>query len=249
MSLLKTFHRTNDLDLHIERQAGGHAVRVEFMGAEALGLDEDLVRILVGKAHDLIFDRGTVARTYAFDDPGIHGTAVQVLPNDVMGLFIGMGDEAGDLARVLLRLAEVGEDRDWVVTLLLLQYGKVHGAAIDARGGSCLQTTDAQGELPQPFRQRDRGRIAGTPTAVIFHADVDQAIEEGTGGQHHRLAENADPGLRHDATDAIAIQDQIITGLLEQAEVGVVLQQVAHDLFVQQAIGLGARGSDCRPLG
>ena len=95
----------------------------------------------------------------------------------------------------------------------------------------------------------DRLVFAGTPTAVIFHADVDQAIEEGTGGQHHRLAENADPGLRHDATDAIAIQDQIITGLLEQAEVGVVLQQVAHDLFVQQAIGLGARGSDCRPLG
>jgi hypothetical protein len=54
-----------DCQLHIERQAGGNAVGVEFVGLQAFGLDEDLVRILVGEAVDLVFDRRAVARADA----------------------------------------------------------------------------------------------------------------------------------------------------------------------------------------
>ncbi len=43
MSLLKTLHRTDDLDLYIERQAGRNAVRVEFVRTQTLGLNEDLM--------------------------------------------------------------------------------------------------------------------------------------------------------------------------------------------------------------
>ena len=103
------------------------------MGTQTLGLNEDLMGVFVGKTHDLIFDRRAVAWANPLDDPGIHGAAMQVLPNDLMGFFIGMRDETGHLTRVLLYLAQVGKYRQWIITLLPLKYVEIDGPAIDAR--------------------------------------------------------------------------------------------------------------------
>ena len=62
--------------LHVERQAGRNAVRVDLMRIEAFGLDEDLVRCLVGEAHDLVLDRGAIARADALDHAGEHRRAI-----------------------------------------------------------------------------------------------------------------------------------------------------------------------------
>ena len=57
----------HELALHVERQAGRDAVRIDLVRVEPLGLDEDLVRGLVREAHDLVLDRRAVARTDALD--------------------------------------------------------------------------------------------------------------------------------------------------------------------------------------
>ena len=60
-------------------------------------------------------------------------------------------------------------------------------------------------------------------TAIMLHANVDQAIEEGARGQYHRLGQDPDPGLGDHATDLVPVQDQIVAGLLEDLQVGLVV--------------------------
>ena len=53
--------------LHVDRHAGGHAVDVDFIGVQALGLEEDLVAGLIRELDDLVLDGRAVARTDALD--------------------------------------------------------------------------------------------------------------------------------------------------------------------------------------
>ena len=50
--------------------------------------------LLAGKAMDLVFDRGTIARAYPFDHARIHGGAVEPAPDDFVRARIGVGDPA-----------------------------------------------------------------------------------------------------------------------------------------------------------
>ena len=54
--LLEAADAAHELDLHIIRQAGRDAVRVDLMGVEAFGFHEDLVGGPVGEALDLVLD-------------------------------------------------------------------------------------------------------------------------------------------------------------------------------------------------
>ena len=78
---------------------------------------------------------------------------------------------------------------------------------------------------------------------------MDQAVQEGANGQYYRLATDADPALGDHAGNPIPVHDQIVTGLLEDLQVGVVLQHLAYDGLVQQAIRLGTGGAHCRSFG
>ena len=69
---LEAGDRAHELALHVEGEARGDAVRIDFVSVESLGFDEDLVRELVGVAHDLVLDRRTIARPDPFDAPGEH---------------------------------------------------------------------------------------------------------------------------------------------------------------------------------
>jgi hypothetical protein len=79
VGILEATDRTDDLHLHVERQAGGDPVRVEFVGGQAFRLDEDLVRRLVGKAGDLVLDRRAVARAIPSITPAYMGLRSRLL--------------------------------------------------------------------------------------------------------------------------------------------------------------------------
>ncbi len=73
VGVLETRYRAHGLELDIKRQAGGNTIRVQLVGGQAFGLDENLVRILVGKAVDLVLDGRAIARAHAFDVASEHG--------------------------------------------------------------------------------------------------------------------------------------------------------------------------------
>jgi hypothetical protein len=78
---------------------------------------------------------------------------------------------------------------------------------------------------------------------------MDLAVEEGARRQHHRARAKSDAHLRNGTHHAIALNHQVIHGLLEQPEVGLVLQHAADGGLVQNAVSLRARGAHGRPLG
>ena len=95
--LLEARNRAQHRQLHILRQASVRALHVHLVGVPALRLQEQLVALLVGEAHDLVLDRGAVARTDALDRAIEHRCPVQVVANDPVRLRGGVDQRAGQL--------------------------------------------------------------------------------------------------------------------------------------------------------
>ena len=235
--------------LGIERQRGGNAVGVDLHHIQAFGLDEDLVAVLLGKAHHLVLDRRAVARADAFDLARIQRRTVQRAADDVVGLLAGVGDPAADLARVVGAAAQVGHHRARVIAGLFLHHRIVERTAVDARRGAGLQAVDRKRALAQARGQGGGRRVAHAPGGVLGLADMDLAGQEGAGGQHHGRGMEAQPGLGDGATHRIAVDDQVIDRGLEHGEVGLRLDHLADRHAVQVAVGLAAGGTHGRALG
>ncbi len=83
---------------------------------------------------------------------------------------------------------------------------------------------------------------------MILHTDVDNATEEGTGGQDHGFGVEADAGLGHHAHHLVVFHNQVIGRLLEQGQIGLVFQHMANGGFVQNPVRLSTGGTHCRAL-
>src|SRR5205814_3245107 len=90
------------LQLYLIRQTRGDPVNVVFFRMTALGLQKKLMRGLVGKLHDLVLDRRTIARTGTLYPAGVKRRTMQILLDDFVGLRSGVGNPAGHLFHVEL---------------------------------------------------------------------------------------------------------------------------------------------------
>jgi len=77
---------------------------------------------------------------------------------------------------------------------------------------------------------------------------MDLAVEEGARSEHHRAAAEPDADLRDRAHDPIAFDHQIVHGLLEQPQIGLVLEHAANRSLVEHTIGLRPGGTHGGPL-
>jgi hypothetical protein len=77
---------------------------------------------------------------------------------------------------------------------------------------------------------------------------VDQPVEEGAGGEHHGGRFEAQADLGDDAGDPVADHGEVVHGLLEQPQVGLVLEAAADRGLVEHPVGLGAGGTHGRAL-
>ena len=231
-------------DLCCKRQAGGDTVRVEFVGGQAFGFDEDLVAVLVGKAHDFVFDGGAVARAEGvFDDARVHRRLVDVGADDVVRAFVGAGDVAGDLARVFGGVAEVGEDGQRGVAGLGFHAAVINGARVNAWRGAGFHAGEGEGQVVQAGGEFVRRRVARAAAGKAVEADVDFAAEEGAGGEDGGGGVVVNLVLAFDAGDARAFEDEVGDGGLEDVEVGLVFDNFAYRRFVEDAVGLGTGGT------
>ena len=149
MGIFQTFHAAHELNLNVERQAGGDAVGVVFVGGQTFGFKENLMAVFVGEAVDFVFDRRAVARANAFDFAGKHRAAVEACADDIVGLRVGVGNPARHLARVHRRVAAHGHHGYRRVAGLLFQHGKINRAPVDARRRAGFQTALRQVQLFQ----------------------------------------------------------------------------------------------------
>ena len=172
-------------ELHVLRQRGRDAVRIDRVVVEPFRLEEDLVPVALAEAHDLVLDRRAIARAAALDLAGIHRRAMHIGADDRVGRPVGAGDAALDL-RVLDALGQRRERLRRIVARLHLEARPVDGAAIEPRRRAGLQPAERKADAFKRLRQPERRRLADPAGRDLLLADMDQAAQERAGGQHHR---------------------------------------------------------------
>jgi len=83
---------------------------------------------------------------------------------------------------------------------------------------------------------------------VVFQTDMNGAAKKGTGGQHHGSGIETNTGLCHHPVNRFTLDNQVVNGLLEDVEVGLVFQHGANRCLVEHTIGLGAGRTNGRAL-
>jgi hypothetical protein len=160
-ALLEAADGAHQRQLHVEGQAGGDAVGIDLVRGQPLGLDEDLMRVLVGEAVHLVLDGRAVARADALDHAGVHRRAVEPprMISWVRALVWVM--KQATWRGMFGALPRIGEHRHGVVAGLLLHHAVVEAAAVDARRRAGLEPLHPQRQLAQAPGQGVGGRVAG----------------------------------------------------------------------------------------
>src|SRR5580692_4030386 len=189
------------LDVHGKR--GAHAVDVDFVRVQALGFEVELVRFLVRKFYDLVFDRGAIARTDRLDLPTVHRGAMHVLADDAVRFRSGRGDVTRNL-RVVMRhtLGAEAEGSGVGVSRLFGETRPVDGASIKARRGSGLEPAAAQAELLQSFSEENRVRFAGAPRGILLLTAMNKTVKKSAGCDDHGLCADGAAVAELDAENA-----------------------------------------------
>jgi hypothetical protein len=126
--------------------------------------------------------------------------------------------------------------------------GVIDAAAVDARRRAGFQSCRAEGQRAQALGQLVRGWIARASASVVIQPHVDAPTEERAHGEHHRRRAELDAGDGQHSTHAVVLDDQVRALLLEQREVGLVLERAPHEGLVELAVRLHARGAHRRTL-
>ena len=176
------------LGLHLRGQAGGDAVRIDRVIVQSFRLQEDVVAVPVREPHDLVLDRGTIARPRSRDVPAIHRRAVQIGPDHRMRRRRGRGDPAFDL-----RIGDpFGQRAEWLGHGIawIRGQGRPSRSCADPAAAACRSSSRPSGRLEprQRLCQTDRGRLPYPPGRVLLLADMDHAAQKRPGRQHRRAA-------------------------------------------------------------
>ena len=239
----------HQLQLHVEGQAGGDAVWVDFVAGETFGLKKQLMAGFACEAVDLVFDRRAIARPHALDHAGIHRRPVQGAANDFVSPLVGMSDPARQLAGMHVAPPHEGKHGLRGVAGLLLQPGKIDAAGVETWRRPGLQSTHRKTHFPQLGGERAGSGIPGATCLIVSQTDMYQPGEERSGRQHNRLCVEAQAQLRRYPDHARSLEQQVIHGLLKDHQIGLVLNSPANGLPIQHPISLRARRPHRRALG
>ncbi len=103
------------------------------MGIQAFRLDKNLVRIPVGKTHDFIFNRRTITRPDALNNPRIQRRSIQAGTDNIVSFTVSAGDMAGYLSGMLFALAQKRKHGYGIIAVLFFQFTEIDGSAINTR--------------------------------------------------------------------------------------------------------------------
>ena len=148
--------------------------------------------LLIRELHHLVLDRRAIARADRRNLPRVHGRAADVFADDAQRLRSGVCDVTGDLPLRQLRRAKlkgVGSASPGCSAKRLQSIVRP-----SSRGG--VAVLKRQPRRPSRFErlaQQHAGWFAAAAGRVVFFAAVNQAIEKGAGGDHHRSGHHPAP--------------------------------------------------------
>src|SRR5262249_59004656 len=100
------------------------------------------------------------------------------------------------------------ERRRRLVARLNLEIGVVDGAAVKPRAGAGLEPADAEAEFAQVITESHRGEVASTSSVVVLETDMNEALQEGAGGEHDRGCLESLADLRLDSAHPAVLEQQ-----------------------------------------
>ncbi len=236
-----------DRELNLFRQRGRDAVGIDRGVVEPFRLQEDLVAVAIAEPDDLVLDRGTIARTAALDLAGIHRRAMHVGPDHFMGRRRRPGDPALDLRR----RDPVGHDRERlrrIVAGLHFDRRPVDGRAIEPRRRAGLQSSERKADPFERGRKPHCRRLPDPSGRPVLLAEMDQASQEGPGGDDHGAGGQLTAIAQTNSGDPAIRDDQLIRLAFDHAEIGGLPDRGLHGGGVKLAVRLGARSADRRTL-
>ena len=142
-----------------------------------------------------------------------------------------------------------GKHRLRRVAGLLRERREIDAAGIEARRRAGLQTTRRKTHFAQLGGEGDGGGIPSASCLIVSQTDMDQPGEERSGRQHDRLRLKAQAHLRDNPDDPLPLEQEVVHGLLEDDQIGLVLDPPANGLPVEHPISLRARSPHRRTLG
>ena len=236
--------------LHVAGKAGRQPVDIDLSRVAALGLQEQLVAVLVGEADHLGLQRWAVAGPGRLDLAGVHRRPVQVRPDQIVYRGVGVRDPARDLLQVD-PVGEEGKRLGHLVAGLDLGLVEVDGPPVQARRRAGLESRQREAEPLQSLAEARGGPFAGASAGQLRGAVVKDPLHERAGAEHDRPgavdgvpgAHAGDPHL-----GAGPFDDQVVGGLLAQGQPRLVLDDPLHLLLISHAVGLGAGAVHGGPL-
>ena len=134
--------------LNMARQAGRNTVRIDRMIVKTFGFKEDLMRRLVGKTLDLVFDRGAIARPLPGNLPAIDCRKMQGVTDNTVCRGRGASDSAFYLRHVDLRCH--CRKRNWrIIGRLHVNGCPVDGPPVQPRRRARFQAVNRQPHCAQ----------------------------------------------------------------------------------------------------
>ena len=245
--MLKPRNGREECLLYVGRQARRHALHVDLIRMQPLGLKEELMPLLVRKTRNLRLDGGAVAWPRALDDTVRHGRAMEICADDGVCRLVRVGEVAGRLLRGHLR-GQKGEGGRGGIALLHTGLCEVERAAVDARGCACLEPHEAQSECAQRIRE------CHCRTLSVRAAVVDGLAEDDAPAQI--CARCKDDGVRREAFARFAedarnaclplmlLGEELRDKQLPHIEVRRVLDVLLHDALIEEFVRLHAEGMD-----
>ena len=158
--------------------------------------------------------------------------------NDVVSLFVGSGDVAGYLPRVLLHRTDKRKYQGGLVAWLLDQFRVIDGAAVYSRRRAGLQTFHVEHHVPKSPCQRDRRCIACPSAAAILKSDVNDTAQKRTCGQYHALRLDSHSESGHDTGNSFAFYQQIFDFLLKESQIFLLFKNLPNCQTVKRSVGL-----------
>ena len=245
LGALQPRDRVHHGNLHIFRQTGREALNVQLLRVQTAGLNEELMPGLIGKTDDFRLDAGTIPGADTGDGSVIHGTAVQILPDDPVGFLVGVGQIAHGGVFHLPRRPE-GKGLGRLIAGLDFHFGKVHAAAVDPGGCAGFEAAKVQPQTPQ-IVGKTLAWVHPVGTGLHHALACDhRAVQICSGGDDYRLGGIFRPQLgTHPGHMAVLCQDFRNLSLLE-LQIFLKLQGVFHHLLVFPAVCLCPQGMDGR---
>ncbi len=171
--LLQAADSSDQLGLDLYGQAVAQTRRVDLLGVQSFGLEDDLVAVPLRKADDLVFKRGAITGRHPFNDAAVQGGQVQVFPHHLVDLLAGVPDETGNLGQPR-RLAREGEGAGGLLQRLLVKLGKIDAGPVQPRWGTGLHAAQAKAKRLEMVGQAVGGKLTGSAGLHRFEADVHQ---------------------------------------------------------------------------